>query len=318
MSKSKKNDNITVMIVPHGKSKTLSLQLSFSQIKVVGFLLLLATLVILHLAVYFFYVQRENGQLSNEKSTLEQQVAKMNSVLSIDKREFSLLTDQVNEMKTYVQQLEQLETEIRNKSGMLSLPTAENGGKGGAERLSLDSPVIVEDSVTTQHPSDTLQQLERVIPDKIKKAKHLLQDVNALNQKLIHTPSIFPAIGVITSRFGYRQDPFHGATRFHDGFDIANNFRTPVIATASGKVIFADRRQGYGNTIHITHSKTIQTSYSHLTEMIVSAGDSVEKGQVIGYMGSTGRSTGVHVHYMVYQNGQPIDPEIFLTSEGRN
>jgi murein DD-endopeptidase MepM/ murein hydrolase activator NlpD len=246
---------------------------------------------------------------------LQQKIDAMNEKLAKEKNQFAMLMDQVNEMKSYVQQLETLETEIRNKSGSLLLPIEGTGGSGGAERLSLDSPVIEEKLETDEmikHTSDTLLSLEREIPEKIKNVKHLLQDVDAMNRKLIHTPSIYPAIGRITSRFGNRPDPFHGATRFHDGFDIAGYYRSPIYATADGKVVFADRKQGYGKTVQIVHSKTLQTSYSHLSEIIVSVGDSVTKGQIIGYMGSTGRSTGVHVHYMVYENGRPVDPEKYL------
>jgi murein DD-endopeptidase MepM/ murein hydrolase activator NlpD len=245
----------------------------------------------------------------------------MSSELARDRKEMSSLLDQVQEINAYMRQLEQLEAEIRNKSGMIQLPSADSGGSGGVERLSPFAPAMETQLSTAdmiRQSSQTLLQLERKIPEKLKKTEHLLRDVNEMNHKLAHTPSIYPAIGVVTSRFGYRRDPFHGAVRFHDGFDIANRYRTPVYATANGTVVFADRRQGYGKTVEIAHSKTLRTSYSHLSELIVSPGQAVQKGQMIGYMGSTGRSTGVHVHYMVYENGQPVDPEKYMPAERRN
>jgi murein DD-endopeptidase MepM/ murein hydrolase activator NlpD len=306
------------MIVPHGKSRTISLQLSYLQVKLLASALLFALGAAVFLLAHAVLLQHANSRLQAENRQHEERIAAMSSELARDRKEMSALLDQVREMNGYMQQLEQLEAEIRNKSGMIKLPSAENGGSGGEERLSPLAPVMETQLSTADMIRQSLMLLEQKIPEKMKKTEHLLRDVNAMNYRLAHTPSIYPAMGVVTSRFGYRRDPFHGAVRFHDGFDIANRYRTPVYATASGTVVFADRRQGYGKTVEIAHSKTLRTSYSHLTEIIVSPGQAVQKGQIIGYMGSTGRSTGVHVHYMVYENGQPVDPEKYLPAERRN
>jgi murein DD-endopeptidase MepM/ murein hydrolase activator NlpD len=321
MIRPKDRQPYTFIIVPHGKSGTISLQLSYLQIKMLGVALLFALGAAVLLLVYAVFLHHANGRLQAENRQHLERIAAMNSELARDRMEVSALLNQVQEMNGYIQQLEQLETEIRNKSGMIKLPSAANGGSGGAERLSLHSPVMQTELSTTdmiKQSSQTLLLVERQIPQKIKETQHLLRDVTAMNHRLAHTPSIYPAIGVVTSRFGYRRDPFHGAVRFHDGFDIANRYRTPVYATANGTVVFADRRDGYGKTVEISHSKTLRTSYSHLTEMVVTPGQAVQKGQIIGYMGSTGRSTGVHVHYMVYENGQPVNPEKYLPAERRN
>lgn len=140
----------------------------------------------------------------------------------------------------------------------------------------------------------------------------LLAEVDELNRKLAHTPSIYPAVGVVTSRYGYRRDPFHGAQRFHDGLDIANRYRSPIYATAAGEVVFVGRKPGHGCMVQIEHSPALATSYSHLARILVRTGEKVKKGQVIGEMGNTGRSTGVHVHYMVYERGRPTNPEKYL------
>lgn len=320
MSRKKENNNLTFMIVPHGKSKTISLQFSLHKLRILGYLFVFASVIGVYLLADYVRMHVSQKKLESESLALQQKLAAMDQKLAKEKNEFATLMDQVNEMKSYVQQLETLEMEIRNKSGSLLLPSDGAAGSGGAERVSLDSPVIEQELDSHEMikiTSDTLLSLEREVPEKIKNAKHLLQDVDAMNRKLIHTPSIYPAIGRITSRFGNRADPFHGATRFHDGFDIAGYYRSPIYATADGKVVFAARNQGYGKTVQIVHSKKLQTSYSHLSEIIVSVGDSVKKGQIIGYMGSTGRSTGVHVHYMVYENGRPVDPEKYLPTRRR-
>jgi murein DD-endopeptidase MepM/ murein hydrolase activator NlpD len=321
MSRPKDRQAYTFLIVPHGKSRTISLQLSHVQVKLLAVALLFALGAAVFLLAHAVLLKHANSQLQAENRQHEERIAAMSSELARDRKEMSSLLDQVQEINAYMRQLEQLEAEIRNKSGMIQLPSADSGGSGGVERLSPFAPAMETQLSTAdmiRQSSQTLLQLERKIPEKLKKTEHLLRDVNEMNHKLAHTPSIYPAIGVVTSRFGYRRDPFHGAVRFHDGFDIANRYRTPVYATANGTVVFADRRQGYGKTVEIAHSKTLRTSYSHLSELIVSPGQAVQKGQMIGYMGSTGRSTGVHVHYMVYENGQPVDPEKYMPAERRN
>jgi murein DD-endopeptidase MepM/ murein hydrolase activator NlpD len=321
MSRPKDRQAYTLMIVPHGKSRTISLQFSYLQVKLLAVALLFALGAAVFLLAHALLLQHANGRLEAENRQHKERIAAMSNEMDRDRKEISALLDQVQEMNGYMQQLEQLEAEIRNKSGMIKLPSAENGGSGGAERLSPLAPVMERELSTAdmiKQSSQTLLLLEQKLPKKMKETEHLLRQVNAMNHRLAHTPSIYPAIGVVTSRFGYRRDPFHGAVRFHDGFDIANRYRTPVYATANGTVVFADRRQGYGKTVEIAHSKTLRTSYSHLTEMVVSPGQAVKKGQIIGYMGSTGRSTGVHVHYMVYENGQPVDPEKYMPAERRN
>jgi murein DD-endopeptidase MepM/ murein hydrolase activator NlpD len=98
----------------------------------------------------------------------------------------------------------------------------------------------------------------------------------------------------------------------HQGIDFADSFRSPIYATAHGEVIFAARNGGYGNHIQIDHGNGYVTTYSHLTSFDVKVGDKVEKGDMIGRMGSTGRSTGVHLHYEIHKDGNSINPSPYL------
>ena len=127
------------------------------------------------------------------------------------------------------------------------------------------------------------------------------------------TPSIWPAHGVITSSFGSRTDPVYGGGAFHAGVDIADDYGTQVVATAAGVVTFAGPTDGgYGNLVEIDHGNGIVTRYGHNEAVLVSAGQRVNQGQAISLMGSTGKSTGPHVHYEVDVNGSPVDPLVFL------
>lgn len=123
---------------------------------------------------------------------------------------------------------------------------------------------------------------------------------------------MWPASGPITSPFGMRHNPFGGAPDFHPGIDIGINTGTTVVAAASGTVIMAQWYGGYGNYILIDHGGGISTGYGHLSHFYVSTGQQVQRGQAIAASGSTGASTGPHLHFEVRKNGKPIDPSPFL------
>lgn len=114
--------------------------------------------------------------------------------------------------------------------------------------------------------------------------------------------------GRLSSGFGMRGDPLLGGTRFHGGVDIAAAQGTPVFATSTGTVLSASWGGGYGILVRVSHDGSVETRYAHLSAVAVRAGDAVEAGQVIGYVGSTGRSTGPHLHYETRVKGHPVDP----------
>ena len=131
----------------------------------------------------------------------------------------------------------------------------------------------------------------------------------------IAIPSVEPVDNLkFTSNFGIRSDPFHGTARMHAGVDIPGATGTPIYATANGTIARAERAGGYGNLIEVDHGKGIATRYGHLSRILVASGTRVVRGQMIGYMGSTGRSTGPHLHYEVRIDGHAVNPVPFLTT----
>ncbi len=131
---------------------------------------------------------------------------------------------------------------------------------------------------------------------------------------LSHTPLGMPYHGRITSTFGHRENPFGGNNvETHKGLDISGPIGSPVKAMAEGKVEFAGQRGGFGNCIMLKHANGFETLYGHLSKILVSVGENVKIGQTIGKIGSTGRSTGPHLHYEIHKNGQQINPQSFLT-----
>jgi murein DD-endopeptidase MepM/ murein hydrolase activator NlpD len=130
--------------------------------------------------------------------------------------------------------------------------------------------------------------------------------------KLRATPSIAPTKGWVTSAFGYRTSPFTANREFHRGLDIAGRLGTPVYAPADGTVRFAGHRRALGNSVSLRHGYGVSTIYGHMNELTVEAGQKVERGDQIGTLGSTGRSTGPHLHYQVQVNGSPVDPRNYI------
>ncbi len=139
--------------------------------------------------------------------------------------------------------------------------------------------------------------------------------LDSLEQAVISIPSRQPVANVtFSSTFGVRHDPFNGHSSMHSGVDIPGALGTPVYATADGIVDRAGRAGGYGNLIEINHGRGIETRYGHLSKIIVSDNQRVHRGDLIGLMGSTGRSTGSHLHYEVRIDGHAVDPKPYLQS----
>ena len=136
-----------------------------------------------------------------------------------------------------------------------------------------------------------------------------------VTQSAVYIPSGRPVDKLsLTSSFGVRSDPFNGGARMHKGIDIPGPVGTPIYATADGIVSRSQWVNGYGNLVEIAHGNGIETRYGHMSKLIVAANSRVRRGQIIGLMGSTGRSTGSHLHYEVRANGAAINPLPFVAS----
>lgn len=137
--------------------------------------------------------------------------------------------------------------------------------------------------------------------------------LDSLEQTVISIPSMQPVDNLqFTSTYGVRSDPFRGTAAMHAGVDIPGTLGTPIYATADGIIVKSGRTGGYGNLVEINHGRGIATRYGHLSKIMVEGGTRVKRGQIIGLMGSTGRSTGSHLHYEVRVDGKAVNPIPFL------
>ncbi len=163
---------------------------------------------------------------------------------------------------------------------------------------------------------DELEGLAKRLKVETKREKDSLSKLLRVYRKslviLSYTPSIRPTLGYISSGFGWRISPFTGMKEFHKGIDIVARSGTPVVATACGVVIFAGRFGGYGKTVIIRHRNGFTTLYAHLRDILVKRGQRVKRGQVIGTVGSSGLSTGPHLHYEVRYRGRALNPKDYI------
>jgi len=145
--------------------------------------------------------------------------------------------------------------------------------------------------------------------------EEVLQAFREKRVLLAHTPSVVPVRGWVTSGFGYRTSAYTGGREFHAGVDIVARRGAPVTATADGVVIKAGREGGYGNIVEIRHMQGIVTRFAHNQKNLVRVGQRVKRGDIVAQVGSTGRSTGPHLHYEVRLNGLAVNPMIYILDE---
>ncbi|MBE0484929.1 M23 family metallopeptidase [Marinobacter sp.] len=174
------------------------------------------------------------------------------------------------------------------------------------------------DSYSPSELTEMLDQLELLIDDREKQLR-LLDQVSSRNrlEDELYLQGRPITWGWLSSRYGYRTDPFTGKRRWHGGVDLAGKEGSDIITVGAGVVTFAGDRFGYGNLVEVDHGGGLVTRYAHAKTVKVETGDVVQKGQVVALMGSTGRSTGPHVHFEVIRNGKTENPEKYITRASR-
>ena len=206
---------------------------------------------------------------------------------------------ELNALITRVDAVEDTSRKLAEKSGVVNDEVTLPGTGGPALPLDANSVAALEGKMS---------QLERNM--------HAYEGV--LRERG-YTPSVWPVVGKLESGFGGRRNPFGGNSyEFHSGQDIDAAMGDPVVAGASGKVTFVGWQNGYGQLVVVDHGGGLTTRYGHLSHIDIAQGQTVERGQFIGRVGSTGRSTGPHLHYEIRINDEPVNPlQYLLTSAGK-
>ena len=192
---------------------------------------------------------------------------------------------------------------------MQKLPAVIKARAAGGPQISIAT--LLPSALTT--PEDTFGVLRDLLGGLESRLLNVRKDVERREAAAAAMPSIWPAHGWVTGWFERRNDPFTGQPEFHSGLDISTDKGQPVFATADGTVGSASYSGDYGNLVVLTHGFGLATRYGHLNSFTVKPNDTVRRGQVIGYVGTTGRTTGAHLHYEILFNGQLLDPRQLLT-----
>ena len=249
------------------------------------------------------------------------QLRQANSDLQIENASYRSAT---GELTAQIQSLEGVIDDLGARANLdptaaraiAKLPAAvrQRATGGPVETTPLNSAVF---AASIASPEDTFGALRDLLQGLESRLNFVRRDVERREQLANATPSIWPTHGGLTGFFGGRSDPFSGEPEYHTGIDIAAEKGQPVYATADGIVQSAAFTGDYGNLIILKHAFGLATRYGHLSAYRVRVGDTVKRGDVIGLIGSTGRSTGAHLHYEILINGQLMNPLQLLTSQAR-
>jgi len=218
------------------------------------------------------------------------------------------LASQVSALQTAVDQLAAVDSNAKRAMEKLP-PVVKARAMGGASipPVSGIAPMLKSGlgSTSTDAALGVLSDLLGVLGSRLDSVRDSVERRHALASA---TPSIWPVAGWLTSYFGNRTDPFTNDKDFHPGLDISAEYGQPVLATADATVTSAGANGAYGNMVTLDHGFGIETRYGHLSRIAVRGDQHVKRGEVIGYVGSTGRSTGAHLHYEVWMNGRLTNP----------
>lgn len=281
----------TIILVPHARAKFRKLKVShrllFSALSLVASSLCLSTF----FSVQYFTSLSQTHELSK--------LRRENRELQNANEQFS---KSVQSLRTQLHTVEDRTRKLAIIAGITTLDEASRGGSGGLRSDGLNSNPYSDDVDKMSFRSRTLQKDLNLLEQKFVAQNHLLSS----------TPSIAPVRGILTDGFGGRSDPFTGQAGQHNAIDISSAAGQPVRAPADGLVIKAEWASGYGKVVFIAHGYGYSTRYGHLNSFNVRAGQRVKRGDVIGNVGSTGRSTGPHLHYEVRLNNNAVNPLAYI------
>lgn len=265
-------------------------------------------------------IHHQEAEANLEKS-FERQKSQLSEVITSQSGELGKLQDELLELTEQANQVKGKLDEIQQLQGVMdrlkeesphtdtSPPAVTRNGMGGPK-------VEPDKDQVNRLALQTKDQLQHLLSD----AGEIIGDLNEADQRFKQedylkavTPSIWPISSrLVTSRFGVRRDPFTSQISMHTGMDLDGEYGDPVFAGGAGTVEATGWDELHGNFITIRHTPTLQTKYMHLSSILVKPKEQVAKGQTIGKIGSTGRSTGTHLHYEVLKNGNPVDPEPYM------
>jgi len=292
----------TILVIPNGKGESYRFSVdSVILTSLAAFSIIFAAFTFFFSYDYFFeqFDRSKLADLQSEKELLSNKVVGMNSTIVDLQDSYENIVDK--------------EKAIR---AIFDLPDID----AQERQLGIGGPELFD--YTDKSDAEMLAyQTESEIDELVRLSTFETQQFKAIYEKLLnkkddldHMPSIMPCAGYLTRGYGIKKHPISGFKSLHAGIDIANRTGTPIYATASGVVTSVGNKGRLGKTVVIDHGNGIKTKYGHLNKYTIKRGTRVERGDKIGEMGSTGYSTGTHLHYEVQLNGQAVNPKKFVLS----
>ena len=240
-------------------------------------------------------------------------VASLREENQIQRLRLSVFADEISDLESEISKIRDFDSKLRVIAD-LDPPQPSTLGIGGAALNDIREEMILRENqaaLIKQMKAD-LERLSMEAQAEQSSLQRLETLLEGRQEQLACTPSILPARGWLTSGFGYRISPFTGTIQMHEGIDIANAIGAPVVAPADGLVVKVGREYGYGKVLAINHGYGILTRYGHLHRAYVKIGQKVKRGDLIGELGNSGRSTGPHLHYEVRINKVAVDPRKYI------
>ena len=322
-------DHYTVLVIPEGTDAPRRFRVPRERVRRGAFALAAAAVIALAIGIDYVRVRLQVVELDSlrvETASQQKELEELGASIGTFEKRLSAL----DEFERKVRVMADLPPVVAGPGdGMIAVGGSDRAvlepraGEGGSTEV----PLEIEPEEAIAEPEEhaaaaaapavsdadaTLRQRARRINRRAESRETTLSDLVAQlegkRRQLESTPSIWPARGWLTSRFGHRISPFTGLRQMHSGIDIAAEPGTPIVAPARGRVIFAGHKGHLGNTIVVDHGFKMRTTFGHTKEMHVKTGEEIRRGQIIASVGSTGRSTGPHLHYGISVKGRAVNP----------
>ncbi len=302
-SRTRPNDVVTFMYVPGESGSIRRVHIRRSRIRKAIFAAVCALATLALLSVDYVQVRRGMSELEHlrrETTTQRQQIQSYAA--------------RMEEIAARITNVDGLERKLRVITNLDPSDPTPLSGIGGVDGGLLDSQDLTWLSPGRRHQKmiESFDRLSEAGEAQTESLAALIAHLEDQTVRLLATPSIAPTKGWATSGFGYRTSPFTGNREFHRGLDIAGRIGTAVNAPANGSVLFVGRKRALGNTVVLRHGYGIETIYGHLSDVLVKPGQKIERGELLARMGTTGRSTGPHLHYQVEVNKKPVNPRNYI------
>jgi len=299
LSKLRQNKRYTFMIIPNSTDEIIRFSFSYKSLVSLASSSFIILICLIILSGRFFYV---------------------NSSLSITRKNYSALQEENIYQQEKISSLSKISEEVHNKlDNLVKLEGQVMDLVGLENNLANNNHLLVSRSdfrtfLPDKNFEDDIDLLEVLVEEQTSSMQKLIVDVEKQLAHLESVPNLRPALGRLTSGFGFRISPISRRREFHKGIDIANKSNSDIYSSAGGVVTFSGYNGSYGRMIMISHGNGYTTVYAHNSKNLVSVGDKVDKGDTIAKIGSTGRSTGPHLHFEIRLDGKPINPNNILVN----